>query len=171
MLPMKKLIWLSVVVAFPACKKEEPAKKPAAASSAAREAPATPALPAGGEGSAAPPAEEQDTRPVPTCADALAHGLEDLDTGSASAGLQEKLQAIYLRRCNEDRWPVPVLRCYAAAAGMSAMQLCRKKMPPEQKSRLEKELMNVMAGGATRTPPAHGTGPVPVGGPPAASPK
>ena len=64
-----------------------------------------------------------------------------------ASGIKEKLQAVYTRRCTEDKWPADVLRCYAGAVGMSAMKLCRGKLPAEQGTKLQAEIMGVMAGG------------------------
>jgi hypothetical protein len=105
---------------------------------------------------------------VPSCAEALAKSLENLASADSpdAAELQSKLHAIYLRHCNEDKWPIAVLRCYASTTGMSAMKLCRGKLPPDQIAKLQAEVMGVMSGGAQ--PAARSSGPVPVGGPPAA---
>lgn len=161
---MKKLIWITVVVALVACKKED-APKGAARSGGD---PAAPAAPAGGAAPAAP--AEESTGPVPTCAEAIAKGIAGFGSGAEASGIKEKLQAVYTKRCTEDKWPADVLRCYAGAVGMSAMKLCRGKLPAEQGTKLQAEIMGVMAGGAGQTPPAGHGGPVPVGGPPAAPP-
>jgi hypothetical protein len=46
---------------------------------------------------------------------------------------------------------------------MTAMKLCRGKLPRDQSARLQAEIMRVMNVGLDKTPPS---GPVPVGGPP-----
>ena len=176
MKPMRKFFWLGVVAALVACKVDEPAKKAAARTSGGSGGSAAPAAT---EGSAAPapaPAggEEEDTRPVPSCAEAIGKGLESFAAGSDAvpeAGeLKSRMQAIYIRRCTEDQWPVAVLRCYAGTQGMSAMKLCRGRLPPEKAKKLQADIMSVMAGGTggTMPPASTGGGPVPVGGPPAA---
>jgi hypothetical protein len=55
---------------------------------------------------------------------------------------------------------------------MSAMKLCRGKLPAEQAEKLKTEVMNAMAGGTGGAggaqPTIRNPGPVPVGGPPTA---
>ena|SRR5689334_13634056 len=168
---MQQLIWLTVVVALVACKDEEPAKKPAVASSNSGARPAAPpaassAAPAPAGAAPAPASEEEEgSGPVPSCADAIGKSIASFTPGPEAAGIKDRMKAAYIRRCAEDRWPASVLRCYASASGLTGMQLCRGKLPPEQRAKLQTDIMGVMSGGAGSTPaPA---GPVPVGGPPA----
>jgi len=168
---MQQLIWLTVVVALVACKDEEPAKKPAATSSNSGARPAAPPAassepPAPAGAAPAPASEEEGSGPVPSCADAIGKSIASFTPGPEAAGIKDRMKAAYIRRCAEDRWPASVLRCYASASGLTGMQLCRGKLPPEQRAKLQTDIMGVMSGGAGGTPaPA---GPVPVGGPPAA---
>jgi len=164
---MKLLSWIAVVIALVACKVDEPAKK-AETSSGGRARPAAPAAAEGSAtaGSATPDAaveEEEDSRPLPSCEEAIANGLDSFEPGPESAGFKEALQAVYTRRCIEDKWPVAVLRCHAGATSMSAMKLCRGRLPREQSAKLQAEIMRVMNVGLDKTPPS---GPAPVGGPP-----
>jgi hypothetical protein len=171
---MRKLIWISALVVLAALvayklvasEKEEPAKvAPSHRSSAGGQAMAPAAPVASGSAPATP--EDEGSGPVPSCADAIAKGLSGLAAGPEAAGIKDKLQEVYLRRCTEDKWPASVLRCYAGAVGIYAMGLCRGKLPPEQGAKLQADHRAVMAGGPGMTPPANGGGPVPVGGPPA----
>ena len=117
--PMKKLIWITIVVALAACsKKSDDAAKGGAA---------------GGGG-------------APTCADAVAKGIAGFGAGMEANGVKEKLQAIYTKHCTENKWPVEVLQCFESAVGMAAMKACRGKLPPDQGAKLQAEIMGVMAG-------------------------
>lgn len=168
---MRQLIWIGAVVALAACKVDEPAKQ-AAATPGGGARPAAPVVAAGSAiaaptpGSATPAAAEEDegTGPVPSCADAIAKGLAGFAPGPEAGGLKERFQATFTRRCTEDHWPAKVLRCYAGATSRTGMELCRGRMPPDLRAKLQAEIVGVMSGGASVTPPP---GPVPVGGPPA----
>jgi hypothetical protein len=167
---MKLLSWSAVVIVLVACKVDEPAKKAAEGSSGGGGRPAAPAVAEGSAtaaaGSATPDAatgEDEDSRPLPSCEDAIANGMDSFEAGPESAGFKEALQAVYTRRCLEDRWPAAVLRCHGSATSMTAMKLCRGKLPRDQSAKLQAEIMRVMNVGLDKTPPS---GPVPVGGPP-----
>jgi len=193
MAPMRKLLWLGVlgvicvIVVLATREKKEAAKAAPTRDSGGSARPVATATPDEPAGSATPAptsaptsapaegsAEEADTRPVPTCSEALANGLDTLAKADSpdAAELQAKLQTIYLRRCAEDKWPVAALRCFASTKGMSAMKLCRGMLSAEQAKKLSVEVRGAMTGETGGTDGAQPTirnpGPVPVGGPPTA---
>src|SRR6185436_9641465 len=134
---IKKLIWITVVVALAACsKKRDDAGKGGAA----------------GAGGAS------------ACANAAAKGVASLSGGPEAGGVKEKLQAIYTTRCTEDKWPAEVIQCFETAVGMQGLKTCRGKLSPELAAKVQAEIMGAMAGAAGmmggRAPMGHpGTAP------------
>jgi hypothetical protein len=81
------------------------------------------------------------------CADAIAKGVSSLSGGPEAAGVKDKLQAIYSKHCTENKWSDEVLRCFETASGMTGLRTCRGKLPPDQASKLQAEIMGAMTGG------------------------
>lgn len=147
-LPMNKLIWITIVIALAACsKKSDDAAKGGAAGGAA----------GGGAASA--------------CANAAGKAVAGLGAGMGGNGVAEKLQTILTTRCTEDKWPPDVIKCYESANGMAGMKTCRGKLAPELGQKLLTEITGAMAGAAGmmgRPPAGHPGGDPPAPAAPAA---
>jgi len=98
------------------------------------------------------------------CADAVGKGVDQMiaagkakadsmgsNGGPAMAQAMEstaaKLKTVMTNRCAEDKWPDDIIKCYAAATSMPALKECRNKLPPEQKAKVQQEIMQVMMAG------------------------
>jgi hypothetical protein len=92
------------------------------------------------------------------CADAVGKGVDAMmaagakrmeASGGAPAEMKEagnKMKQAMTTRCTEDKWSADVLDCYSKAASREDLKACREKLPPEQASKLQAEMMQVMAG-------------------------
>lgn len=123
---MKKLLLLSAVLAFGACKKSDDAAKGGGAAGLCEAAigKAVAKLPAG--------------------------------VNPAATGVQDRLKSVLIARCTEDKWPAEVITCYESASGMQGMKACREKLPPELANKAQAEIQRAMmlgaAGAAGHTP-------------------
>lgn len=96
---------------------------------------------------------------VAACADA-AKGVDQMMArggggGGPMAERGDRLKAIIVKHCGDDRWPADVIDCYAKASSMPDMKACRSKLPAEQSQRLQGEIMQAMMGGGAGNGPPH----------------
>lgn len=67
--------------------------------------------------------------------------------GGPMAQRGDQLKAIIVKHCSDDKWPAEVIDCYAKASSMPDMKACRGKLPADQSSRLQADIMQAMVGG------------------------
>jgi hypothetical protein len=97
----------------------------------------------------------------------VAKGVDQMMAGGGHAGgapapeiseRADKLKALYVRHCNEDKWSDEVVACFAGASSMMQIKGCREKLPSEQATTLRNEVLQVMSGvggmpGGSASPP------------------
>jgi hypothetical protein len=100
------------------------------------------------------------------CKAAIAHSMEfakaDMAKRGADDKMIEKLKALGVQHCTDDKWSADVLKCMTDAKTEMEAQACYGKMPVEQQKKMNDAMMQAM------TPPA-GAG-TPVAGSAAAAP-
>jgi len=55
-----------------------------------------------------------------------------------------RLRTALTQRCTEDKWLPEVVECYSKLTSQAEMQTCETKLSPEQRTKLRKDLIQVM---------------------------
>lgn len=109
--------------------------------------------------------------PTTACADAAKHGVDAMINQArgrlAGTPLPEdvkarimerqarlekagsKMRAVFTNRCVDDKWSTTVLGCYMKVTSLEDMRACRKLLTAEQQARLQKDELELLAGGAS----------------------
>jgi hypothetical protein len=64
-----------------------------------------------------------------------------------AAKMAPKMKEAMLSSCNEDKWSADALKCIAAGKTQADMEKCQGMLTPEQKSKVEKKIMEAMGMG------------------------
>jgi hypothetical protein len=73
--------------------------------------------------------------------------------GGPMSARGDQLKAIIVKHCTADKWPAEIIDCYAKASSMIDMKTCRGKLPLDQSTSLQGEIMQAMMGGSGGGPP------------------
>lgn len=100
------------------------------------------------------------------CESAIAKGVDSMlatvKSGSASPQMMDqikevagKMQTALTQRCNEDKWSPEAVDCFKKLTSQAAMQACESKLNPEQRTKMRKDLIQVMTSMRPGAGPGH----------------
>jgi len=88
--------------------------------------------------------------------------LATVKSGSASPQMMDqikevagKMQTALTQRCNQDKWSPEAVDCFKKLTSQAEMQACETKLNPEQRTKMRKDLIQVMTSMRPGAGPGH----------------
>jgi hypothetical protein len=91
---------------------------------------------------------------APTCSQTAAHVLSLIEPKNEHA---HDVQAVFERRCTEDRWAPDVRSCVVSTVSLQDPKHCKQRLPIALRSHLDADLMDAEARARERAIPASCT--------------